>query len=196
MTAIFPLHYALSEALVAAAAALGISSLIPRNRLGAAGLLPFGLAGLIGAVQIAAGLTGFVATFHQFLSRSGAVFGLICLIDALMPQRDWRYPVAGLLAAGLVAALPVAGMPLFVLLMLGGVTLVYRRAPDGSAVMAAAGFGLLVIAQVVAASLRPAHPDLAWHAFHVLVAAWLLIAAILVPLCRGSTHTGYGRASD
>ncbi|MEN9717267.1 MAG: hypothetical protein RIQ99_145 [Pseudomonadota bacterium] len=175
----FPLHYALSEAVVAAAAALGITRLIPQNRLGALGLLPFGLAGLIGTIQIAADLTGSIAGFHQFLSRSGTVFGLICLIGAVLPRRDWRPVGIGLAAGALITALPVAGMPLFGVLMLSGTICVYRTAPKATALAAGAGFALLAAAQVIAASLRPTHPALAWHLFHIMVAAWLLIVAAI-----------------
>ncbi|MEN9683790.1 MAG: hypothetical protein RLZZ427_1541 [Pseudomonadota bacterium] len=176
----FPLHYALSEALVAAAATLGIARLIPENRLGALGLLPFGLAGLIGIIQIAADLTGPIAGFHQFLSRSGAVFGLICLIGAVLPRRDWRPVGIGLAAGALVTALPATGMPLFGVLMLSGTICAYRTAPRATAPIAGAGFALLAGAQVIAASLRPTHPALAWHLFHIMVAAWLLIVASII----------------
>lgn len=179
MTPPLPVHYAFSEALVAACAALGIAALISKNWLSALGLLPFGLAGLIGAIQIAARLTGSIASFHQFLSRAGAIFGLACLVGALLSRRDWRPVMAGLAAATLTAALPIAGMPLFGAAMLGGTIFVHRTAPNDIALMAAAGFALLAPAQLIAAGLRSAHPDLAWHVFHILVAIWLLIVAAI-----------------
>ena len=71
-------------------------------------------------------------------------------------------------------------MALFVGLMVAGVALAWRRAP-----LFSGGFALLLIAQVGAGALRPAHPALGWHLFHAAVALWLLVVtAMLAPASR------------
>lgn len=176
-----PAHYALSEAALALVTAWTVWRLIPRERMAALALVPFGLAGLIGAVRLAAGITGPIIELHQFVSRTGGVFGLAMLVAVLAGLRDWRAMVCGLAAAALALAVPVIAQPLFVALIIAGMALAGRRAPENSA-LAAAGFSLLLIAQLVNAGLRTTHPALAWHLFHVLVAVWvLLVGAVFRP---------------
>ncbi|OYY71798.1 hypothetical protein [Sphingomonas sp. 28-63-12] len=178
MTAALPLHYALTEAIVAAAGVIGIGQLMAISRSAALGLAPFALAGLIGAIQIAGGLTGPIVMVHAFLSRAGAVFGLGCLVAVLAHRRAPQPAAIGAAAAAAVIAFPAAGVAIFVVLILGGAVLTFRAAPHRR-VMAAVGFALLLPAQQLTAALRPAHPAMAWHLFHVLVALWLVgIAAI------------------
>ena len=107
MSAAFPPHYAVSEALVAVAGSVGVYRVAPASRLGALGLAPFALAGLVGAVRIAAGLTGPITDVHRFLARPGALFGLACLVAALAAGRRWApsgFGFAALIAALLVVA--------------------------------------------------------------------------------------------
>ncbi|MFM7027170.1 MAG: hypothetical protein ACKOXK_00635 [Chakrabartia sp.] len=180
MMPLLPAHYAVSEALVALASAWGMAKLMPKNRLGALALLPFGLAGLLGVIRISAGPNGLIVPCHQFMSRSGAIFGLVCLLGGLSPQRDSRWIVAGLFVAASATALPAIGMPLFGLVMLAIGVQAYRLSPIDRPVFAVAGLALLPIAQLVAAPLRSSFPDIAWHLFHVLVAIWLISTAAVL----------------
>lgn len=176
-----PAHYALSEAVLALVTAWTVWRLMPRERMAAWALVPFGLAALIGAVRLAAGITGPIIEVHQFVSRSGGVFGLTILVAVLAGLRDGRALACGLAAAALALAVPVLAQPLFVALIIAGMALAARRAPVNAA-LAAAGFSILLAAQLVSTSLRPAHPALAWHLFHVLVAVWVLaVGAVIRP---------------
>lgn len=176
-----PAHYALSEAGLALVTAWTVWRLMPRERMAAWALVPFGLAALIGAVRLAAGITGPIIEIHQFVSRTGGLFGLAILVAVLAGLHDWRALACGVAAAALALTIPAIAQPLFVALIIAGMALAGRRAPENSA-LAAAGFSILLAAQLVSSGLRPAQPALAWHLFHVLVAVWVLaIGAVFRP---------------
>ncbi|MFM2300295.1 MAG: hypothetical protein RLZZ84_31 [Pseudomonadota bacterium] len=171
-----PGHYALSELFVAAAGLTGAWRLHQKSPLAAVGLLPFGLAGLVGAVQIAGDLGGLVIALHQLLSRAGAVFGLTCMVCALRQQSLSNTLVISVMLAVTSVAWPGLVVPVSALLLIAGTALTLGLG-QGRAYASAAGFFLLLPAQLIAAALRPAHPAIAWHLFHGLVGIWLFIAA-------------------
>lgn len=190
MSPILPTDYALSELLVAAASWAGVAQLAGRGscsdggalaplRLAAIGLVPFGLAGLVGAVQIAGGFSGAIVAVHQALARPGTVLGLCCLIGALARLGTWQTLAVGGVLAVMAAAIPAVGVPLFVGLVLAGAALAFRVGAARRGI-GAAGFAVLLGAQLLSGALRPAHPALAWHLFHALVALWLLIVAAII----------------
>ena len=173
-----PAHYALSEAVLALIAALVVWRLAPRERIAAIALVPFGLAALIGTVRIAAGIEGPIIEVHQFVSRSGGAFGLAALVAVLAGLNDWRALACGLVFAALAFAFPGLAQPLFGALILAGSALAaWRGVP--SPVLAGLGFALLLVAQLASGALRTANPALAWHLFHLLVAAWVLAVGSL-----------------
>jgi hypothetical protein len=181
MSALLPQHFALSEAVVAAAGAFAIARAARVSPWFAAGLAPFALAALVGTIRIGAGLTGSIEDIHQFLSRSGALFGLGCLVGVLVARYRALPPLLGGAACALAFVVPSALTPLFAGLILLGAALAYRANP-GSAKLAAASFAVLLIGRLATDPLRAAHPALAWHMFHLAVAFWLLLLAIhLVP---------------
>ena len=181
MSALLPQHYALTEALVAAAGAIAIARTARVSPWFAIGLGPFAIAGLVGAIRIGAEVTGPIELLHQILSRPGALFGLGCLVGVLAGQTGWRPPFIGLAAAAIAVLEPVFGMSAFVGLILLGTVLAYRARPE-SAKLAASSFSLLLIGRLATDVLRSAHPALAWHMFHLVVAIWLLVlAAVVLP---------------
>lgn len=180
MSALHPAHFAISEVLVAGAAAVAIAwaaAARPREAwLAAAGFAPFGAAGLIGAIRIAGGFDGAIVDVHQALSRLGALAGLVCLVGLLARLSQlWTLLSAGV-ATGIAALIPAVSMPLFMLCLLVGSVLGYRTI-KGRPLAAAASVALLAGAQLVSVLLRSENPALAWHLFHLLVAAWLLLVA-------------------
>lgn len=177
MNPLLPAHYALSEGVLFMVTALAVWRLARVNWIVALGLAPFGLAGLAGTVRIAAGLSGMAPHVHRFLSQSGALFGLCCLVGAGLARPAWRHAAVGLgvTAIAMPILAPQASQILFIALVLIGSVVAANR-PAGGAV-AAAGFALLLGAQMLNLALRPFHPDLAWHFFHLLVAYWVMIVA-------------------
>lgn len=150
----------------------------------AIGLAPVALAGLVGAIRIAAGMTGFIVDLHAFLSLPGALFGLACLVAVLLRQQPWLPPVLGTIAMAMAVFAPATTPLLFIGLTGAGAILAYRAATD-RALLAAISFAGLLIAILVSMSFRSTQPALAWHLFHTLVAVWFLfVAAFVVPVLQ------------
>lgn len=178
---ILPVHYALSEAALAAAGGYAFFRVWPVNRWFAIGLAAVALPGLIGTVRIAAGLSGPIVTLHEFLSRTGALFGLGCILGTLLMRGQLLPPLLGLVAASLAFFVPALTAPLFGALILGGAVSIYRAAPNRR-VLAAGSFAFLVCAALFSAPFRIAHPGFGWHVFHMLVAFWFALVAAFVSI--------------
>ena len=179
MMDILPTHYALSEAFIVIAAAFAVARIWPVDRWFAVGLAVVALAALVAIVRILGGLTGDTIVLHEFLSRYGALFGLGCMVGALIGQRPWLPPLFAVIAAALGMALPTANLLVLAGLILGGAALTYRNAPDRK-VLAAGSFAFLSIAGLASAPFRSEYPALGWHIFHSVVAVWYVLVAILV----------------
>lgn len=179
MTVLLPQHYALTEAVAAVAGAFAIARTARVSPWFAAGLAPFALAALVGTIRISAGLAGSIEDIHQFLSRSGALFGLGCMVGVLAVRNAWLPPLLGVASAALAVLVPGAVSPAFIVLGLVGAVFAYRANP-GRAPQTAASFAFLLVGRLATDPLRAAHPALAWHSFHLAVAIWLLLLAILV----------------
>ncbi len=182
MPMIWPTHYALSEALIVVGAIIAIRRTWQLDRWFAIGLAVIALAGLIGAIRIVGGMTGNIVIIHDFLSRFGSLFGLGCMVGALLGWRTPHAPILGLTAAATALAVPVTGLPIMAALLLGGAVLAYRGAA-GAKLLAAISFGSLVLAPLASAPFRPNDLAIAWHVFHTLVAAWFVLVGIYVATC-------------
>ena len=150
----------------------------------AIGLAPFALAGLVGAIRIAVGMTGVIVDLHAFLSRPAALFGLACLVAVLLRRQSWLPPVLGSVAMA-IAVFATATTPLLFIGLTGaGAILAYRAATD-RALLSAVSFAGLLIAILASMPFRSAQPALAWHLFHTLVAVWfVLVAAYVIPILQ------------
>ncbi len=183
MSDILPTHYALSEAAIVAAGGYAIVKAWPVNRWFAIGLASVAVAGLIGAIRIATGMTGSIIILHEFLSRIGAIFGLGCVIGVMLMRGQMLPPLLGLAAALLVFMVPALTTPLFGTFILGGAVLAYRGALNRK-FLAAGSFAFLVSAALFSAPLRTSYPGFAWHVFHIFVALWFVLVAAFVPIKR------------
>lgn len=181
MSDILPVHYALSEAAIVAASGYAVVKAWPVNRWFAIGLASVAVAGLIGAIRIATGMTGSIIILHEFLSRIGAIFGLGCIFGVMLMRGQMLPPLMGLAAASLAIFVPALTTPLFGAFILGGAILAYRSALNHK-FLAAGSFAFLVCAALFSAPLRIAHPGLAWHVFHILVALWFVLVATFVSI--------------
>ncbi|UVO55434.1 hypothetical protein [Sphingomonas sp. SUN039] len=189
MSALLPTHYALSELLLAVAGGFAIVRAGRISTWFAIGLAPVALAGLVGAIRIAAGMTGFIVDLHGFLSRPAALFGLACLVAVLLRRQWWLPPVLGIVAMAIAVFAPAATPLLFIGLTAAGAVLAYRAATD-RALLSAVSFAGLLIAILASMPFRSTQPALAWHLFHTLVAVWfVLVAAFVVPILQAQSPT-------
>ncbi len=194
-----PLHYALSEAGVVAAALWAALALWRGGRRwGAAGLSLFGLAAAIGMVRIGGGLVDQLAPIHRLASQVGGMVGLVFVLAELARLHGLRTPIIGVAAAAAAAACVLAfngavGGLLFVAMLAAGACALALR--PGSALArtgAAAGFLLMAPNIVLVRQSTLLGPDLSWHAYHLIAAIWV----IAVALALSSTSLGRGAACD
>jgi hypothetical protein len=175
-----PLHFALSEALIAGAAIYAVAQTWRVDRWLAVGLAAIAVAAFVAVIRIAARMTGEIVILHEFLSQYGTIFGVVCIFGALLGWRAWLPPVLGAVAAALSMTFPQANPLLLAALILGGAALVYRNTADRK-FLAAGGFGFLLLAGLVSMPFRADYPALGWHIFHTLVAVWYGLVVTFVP---------------
>ena len=186
-----PTHYAASEVLILLVA-LWTAQALWRQKIfyGALGIVLFGTAAAFGAVRFGFGLDNEnLITMHRFAGQFGGLIGLILFTFQLMIGANnghkrylWHAGVAGP-AILLAFFLPSTRVTLFLIWLLGLVVLsaartsqIALRGPVKAALAGVMLVNVLVLRQ--ASWLTPAE---SWHAFHFVVACWLLaIYALLV----------------
>jgi hypothetical protein len=181
-----PLHYALSDGLVGVLGMWGLWTLARRGQLLVGlGLGLFGLAGLIGVVRITSGFIEPMAVLHKSVSQLGGLAGLILILSGLVRHLGLKVPALGVLAAATVAVIiavrmPAVGQGLFAAGLLAGIV-VLAVAPGAMSlrVQSALAFGLMLPNVLLLRSAPALSPDLRWHAYHLIVALWL----VLLPFC-------------
>lgn len=184
-----PLHYALSDGLVGALGMWGLWTLARRGQLLAGlGLGLFGLAGLIGLVRITSGLIEPMAVLHKTVSQLGGLAGLVLILSGLVRHLGLKVPALGVLAAAAVAVviavrMPAVGQGLFAAGLLSGI-IVLALAPGSKTlrVQSALAFGVMLPNVLLLRSAPALNPDLRWHAYHLIVALWL----VLLPFCMSN----------
>jgi hypothetical protein len=171
-----PLHYALTDALVALIAGWGALMMWRTGRpLAALGLSLFGLAGMIGTIRITSGLIEPLAMLHKAVSQLGGIAGLALLLGHLLRSNGLRLGIgvvlgaAGVLVA-LAVALPAIGAVVFVLMLVAAIALCLRSRNY----LGAAGFAVMLLNIALARQSDYLDADLSWHVYHLLVATWLL----------------------
>lgn len=175
-----PLHFAITDALVALVAAWGAWQML-RSRRPVAGLgfALFALAGLIGTMRITSGQIDQWAMVHKMASQLGGLAGLVLLLSQIVRKQLWRHSttvsmLSALAAVAIAAIVPAFGAALFVVMLLVAIALLLKeRAHTG-----AAGFALMLINVTLVRQSVLLGPDISWHAYHVIVAIWLFCAAI------------------
>lgn len=92
-------------------------------------------------------------------------------------------------AVALSLILPAAGAILFVTGLIAGAALLWRgTGPDKRHLAAALGFALMLPNILLVRASPHLSPDVAWHAYHLLVAIWLWIIVRIL-------HTGWARTT-
>ena len=174
-----PLHYALTDALVALVAGWGALMLWRTDRpLAALGLALFSLAGVIGTIRITSGLIEPLAMLHKGVSQLGGIAGLALLLGHLLRSKGLRLVTGIVLGvaialAALAAALPALGAILFVLMLVCAIAMSLRSRN----LLGAAGFAVMLLNITLVRQSDYLGADLSWHLYHLLVAAWLLCVA-------------------
>lgn len=175
MPIVWPLHYALSEALIAGAGLYAVQRCWPKQPWFAIGLAAVALAGLVGAIRILGRMTGPIVDLHALLSRSGSLFGISAMVAVMLWQGRPLPTLGGAVAVTALGALIPDFQPLlFAALLIGGSMLAYRRVA-ARRWLAAMSFALLFMAAAASMALQPASAAAAWHVFHVLVALWIIM---------------------
>jgi hypothetical protein len=175
-----PLHYALTDALVALVAAWGVWQMLQsRQHVAALGFALFALAGFIGTVRIISGQIDQLVMAHKMASQLGGIAGIALLLSQILRNTLWRHaPAISLLAAlaavAIGAIVPAVGATLFVAMLLVAAALLLKA----RAFVGAAGFALMLINVSLVRQSAILGPDISWHAYHVIVAIWLFFAAI------------------
>lgn len=177
-----PIHYALSEAALCIVATWGGFHLWRGGqKLGALGVMLFGIAAAIGIVRIVTGADEALAQAHRFASQAGGTFGLALIVSELTTLRGWRLPVLAILSGALAASvLAIAGgafggMVFLALLALGALAITLRPDTKHSALMAM-GFALMAPNVLLVRQSAFLEPALSWHAYHLITALWLVAA--------------------
>ena len=174
-----PLHYALTDALVALVAARGAWRMLQSHQpVAALGFALFALAGLIGTVRITSGQIEQMAMLHKMASQVGGLAGLVLLLSQIVRKQLWSHtPTASMLAAVVALAIatiaPAIGAALFVVMLLVAIALLLK----GRAHAGAAGFALMLVNVTLVRQSVLLGPDISWHGYHVIVAIWLFCAA-------------------
>ncbi|MEC8247352.1 MAG: hypothetical protein VX019_04765 [Pseudomonadota bacterium] len=150
---------------------------------GALGIVLFGIAATFGAVRFGLGLDNEnLITMHRFVGQFGGLIGLVLFICQLMiganTGHKWHLRHAAIAGPAILLALflPSTRVTLFLIWLLGFVVLSAARTPQialrGPVKAALAGVMLVNVLVLRQASwLTPAE---SWHAFHFVVACWLL----------------------
>jgi len=177
-----PLHYALTDGLVALVAAWGVWRLLRAGQpIAALGLAMFGIAGAIGVTRITTGAGESLAPAHRFVSQIGGVFGLWLIVSQFWANRGGRAsPALRLITAAAIAGLairyPVVGAGGFVIGLVCGVALLWLGDGAGRRGTAAAlGFGLMLPNVLLIRQSPLLGADLGWHLYHIIVALWLAL---------------------
>lgn len=180
-----PLHYVITDALVALVAAWGVWHMLQSQKPGAAlGLALFGLAGAIGTVRILSGLVEALAVTHKTVSQLGGIAGASLILSEIVRERLWPHRLiismlAAAVSAGLAVIVPPLGAALFLALLVTSAILLIRAGKDHKpSLFGALGFGLMIINVLLFRQSPILGPDMSWHVYHVIVALWLGLAAV------------------
>ena len=180
-----PLHYALTDGLVCAVAVWGAWHLMRANKpVGALGVALFGLAAAIGTVRVTSGLIEPLGLAHRFASQIGGLLGLLLILWQIFeatigPIRRFYGLAICVSAVGLAIIIPVAGAPIYVLALLGGIALfVLDRKGGKPNLRAALGFGVMLPNVLFLRQSSLLGPDLSWHLFHCFIALWLILTVL------------------
>jgi len=181
-----PPHYAVSEALIVIAALYAGWVLANRNQwMGAIGVLLFGAAAAIGVYRFPSGQVQELAALHKWAGQIGGLTGMSLIASGLLgassllsSRTQLKTYCLALCAISVALAFfkPALAVPLFLLWSLVAILAAFAL----PAKSLASRFGIALIAGVMLLNLvfvrRATYltPDVSWHAFHALIAIWII----------------------
>lgn len=187
-----PAHYALSEA-VLVVAAIWCALRVWRNgsRMAAAGSALIGIAAAIGTVRFGLSAHEQLEAIHKLVSRVGGLIGgALIAVDVVKVfvspgHRDLAAWLAPLVAAtGIAVAFVWPPAAVFVVLMFTGApvlaVLFGTSGPLSGRLMATALTSIMLLNILLVQRSPVLGPDISWHAYHLLIAVWLVAIAIIV----------------
>ncbi|MFM9829229.1 MAG: hypothetical protein ACKVOB_10885 [Sphingomonas sp.] len=182
-------HYALSEALIIAAAVRSALLFNQRgDRKAAVAVALIGVAALLGATRHGAGLVTELAGPHEFVSALGGLLALLLLVlsqlgrSALVPP-PWAQVAAVVVALVAASLVPAIGAVIFAAgFLLSVVLLVLPAGPALPRLVTLVSFGGAVGVNLLLPFATWLDPAVRWHVYHVVTAIW--VAAL--PFCFAS----------
>jgi uncharacterized membrane protein len=185
-------NYALSEAVLLAIACWATIKLCRKSQFtAAAAAFLFGLAAAIGTWRFATGAVTQLATFHQTISQFGGIIGLglfaICFfrLSNLGPLNKPVPEIIGLVTALFtITAFVLPGFsPIFVIILsLIGILSVFLLEEKNSwrQLGPAAVYGIFLANLLFIRKAPWLDPVVSWHAFHLVLAIWLMLTTRLI----------------
>ncbi len=178
--------YAISEAFIVFAVLYSAAKLFSQKQfLGALGLACFGAAAALGVYRFGMGEIEPLANIHRIAGQIGGLAGLslitVQMFQNLTAKTNGRLPPLGLglIFVSLIAAfiIPAIAVPLFLLWGIGLVigAFLYVRGSLSRRLLWALASSLILVAVIFVRRSPVLGPDMSWHAFHTLVALWVLL---------------------
>lgn len=181
-------HYFISEVFIVLAGIYGIWKLSGHKQyFAAAGIALFTIAAAIGVYRFGTGNIKPLASLHFTAGQLGGMTGMALIAVQLGANQSGKNGLmAGLLitALSLLLALvkPAVAVPLFLSWGVAVVIGAYLSGVGKSKLKYALGAALMLFAVIFLRRSSLLEPDISWHAFHTVVAIWVMAMAwILTP---------------
>lgn len=172
-------HYFITEAfIVIAAIVAGFRLIRQQKHLAAMGIALIGLAAAIGVYRFGFGKISELADIHKMAGQFGGLAGMTLIASEF--ARDQKRLIALILALmSLVIAFirPSLAVPFFLLwslLVIAG-TFMSVQGANSRKIKWALGASLMLLAVIFVRRSPALGADIAWHAFHSLVAIWVIV---------------------
>lgn len=174
-------NYAISEALVVITGLYAAAKLAKDAKfVGAFSVFLFALAAAVGTIKFATGKIAELDQIHSALSQSGGLAGVVLILTQTAPRIGislvwWQSLAIAGLCVCLGLLMPIAAMIMFITALTASFAiLLYAGFKTKSGLLGALGFGIMLPNVVLVRGSAALGPDLAFHAFHILIAIWLL----------------------
>jgi len=174
-------HYAISEFLIVIASLWGISvAYRVKNFWALLGFLCFCLIGIVAVSRFGFNRIDELAELHQTISKFGAFAAVYFFVAGfLMLDRDPLTPkltfIAIIILMVLVTLLQVQIVPLF---LVGTFMVSYAAFHFSKNVFWTLGAAIMLPNMFFVNQSPVLGPDISWHAFHTLIAVWLVILGL------------------
>lgn len=187
-----PVHYAASEAVLVLACLWSIRAFWRNGcRLASVGAALIGIAAALGTIRFGLNAHDQLETIHKLVSRAGGLIGAGLIASDLVRyfapagSRDMVGKLA-VLVVGLCIAValtwPVVAVAVVMAFTLVPILVVLlgAAAPVAGRLLATAAASLMLINILLVQRSPVLGPDISWHAYHLLIAVWLVAIAMIL----------------